>query len=196
MNRRQFLHAGMIIPALPIAAGIPFRNAVAGSLRGSNPIRMHKLIFDERFPEGRAFAAQADRLGLSTHAIRGDVTDLWYHDLDLRWRKGPSAIAGMTTGDSLFCLERLAWDREMRVVFRAEHSCLPGGFTEHRLYGPVRLLEHAADLLKGQADWGGPVAQLVAGCPADRSAVSEESIVAGSLDAGAERMPLVSWVIA
>lgn len=186
----------MVIPALPIAAGIPFRNVIAGRPRQTESIRLYKLIFDERFPESRDFGAQAGRLHSSTHAIRGDVTDLWYNDLDLRWRAGPAPIAGMTTGDSLFCLERLAWDRGMRVVFRAEHHCLPGGLTEHRLHGSMDLLEIARDELSGQPDWGGPIAHLVARCPRDRLPVSKATIMARSADAGAERIPLVSWVIA
>jgi hypothetical protein len=45
------------------------------------------------------------------HAIRGDITDLWFHDLDLRWKQGPAPIAGLTTHGPLFCLERLAWGK-------------------------------------------------------------------------------------
>jgi hypothetical protein len=65
-----------------------------------------------------AFAREAAVLGIPRDAIRGDVTDLWYGSLSLRWRERPEATAGLTREDSLFCLEQLARDHRMRVVFR------------------------------------------------------------------------------
>ena len=56
------------------------------------------------------------------HGIRGDITDLWFHDLDPQWKKQPVAIAGLTAHGPLFCLERLAWDHGMRVVSRVEQG--------------------------------------------------------------------------
>jgi hypothetical protein len=47
------------------------------------------------------------------------------------WTKQPVAIAGLTAHGPLFCLERLAWDHGMRVVFRAEH---PAGIDAEPLY--------------------------------------------------------------
>ncbi len=55
-------------------------------------------------------------------AICGDVTDLWFNELSVRWKQGPAPIAGLTARNSLFCLERLAWDASMRVVSRSEDS--------------------------------------------------------------------------
>ena len=81
---------------------------------------LYKVIFDERFPASVAFANQAQRQGLPVHAIRGDITSLWFHDLDLRWKQGPAAIAGLTDPNALFCLDLLARDKGMRVA-----SCEP-----------------------------------------------------------------------
>ncbi len=86
------------------------------------------MIFDERFPASVAFGEEWKARGAAVHAIRGDITDLWFHDLDLQWKKRPVAIAGLTAHGPLFCLERLAWDRGMRVVSRVEQpSCDPDG---------------------------------------------------------------------
>jgi hypothetical protein len=82
--------------------------------------RLYKVIFDERFPASVAFADQVRREGLPVHGIRGDITALWFHDLDLRWKQGPAAIAGLTDANALFCLDLLARDKGMRVQARTE----------------------------------------------------------------------------
>ena len=53
-------------------------------------------------------------------AIKGDITDLYFHDLSLRWNRGPTTIAGLSTKASLFCLEMLARDRGMRLAYMAD----------------------------------------------------------------------------
>jgi hypothetical protein len=107
---------------LPIAA--------AGSnLAPSRPddrASFYKVIFDQRFPASVAFGDEWKARGAAVHAIRGDITDLWFHDLDLQWKKRPVPIAGLTAHGPLFCLERLAWDHGMRVVSRVEQPSRDG----------------------------------------------------------------------
>jgi hypothetical protein len=80
------------------------------------------VIFDKRFPASVAFGEKWKAGGAPVHGIRGDITDLWFHDLDAQWKKQPVAIAGLTAHGPLFCLERLAWDHGMRVVSRVEQG--------------------------------------------------------------------------
>lgn len=75
----------------------------------------YKAVFDERFEDARAFATQATARATPTVAIRGDVTNLFFNDLDLRWKLGPVWLIGFTTAASLFCLHLLARDRGMRL---------------------------------------------------------------------------------
>ncbi len=81
---------------------------------------LYKVIFDERFPASVAFGEVWSSRGAPVHAIRGDITDLWFQDLDPHWKKQPVAIAGLTAHGPLFCLEQLAWNHGMRVAFRIE----------------------------------------------------------------------------
>jgi len=83
---------------------------------------LHKAVFDERFPSSVAFARAWHRLGAPVHGIRGDVTSLWYDDLYHAWKRGPFALAGMTTAESLFCLETLARDAGHCVTSRQPHE--------------------------------------------------------------------------
>ena len=107
-SRRTFLKAAVGVTA----AGSVILPA-AGRARVPT---FYKAVFDERFADSRAFAKSAAERGMPTAAIRGDVTRLFYDDLDLRWKQGPVLLTGCTTRASLFCLDLLARDRGMRVA--------------------------------------------------------------------------------
>ena len=124
-SRREFIQAGIAASVLPMI--VSAREISRQPLL--NPQSFYKVIFDQRFPASVAFAREMNQLGASVHAIEGDITDLWFHDLHAAWTKQPVAIAGMTAHGPLFCLERLAWDHGMRVTFRAEHA-LPDAAAE------------------------------------------------------------------
>jgi hypothetical protein len=120
-SRREFLQAGIAASLLPVAA------AAAAPKDPVPSVSFYKVIFDERFPASVAFGDEWKARGARVHAIRGDITDLWFHDLDRRWKQhGPAAIAGLTAHGPLFCLERLAWEHGMRVVSRVEQSTHDG----------------------------------------------------------------------
>lgn len=89
MKRRRFLHVSIAASALPIAAGMPFQTAAA---RRFPTLPLYKVIFEDSIRECRAFAGAARRLSAVTCPMRGDITDVWYHDLHLRWREQPAAV--------------------------------------------------------------------------------------------------------
>ncbi len=107
-SRRAFLKAA----AGACATGAIIRPSWA---HGIAVPHYYKVVFDERFEDACAFASDASARRIPTAAIRGDITSLFYNDLDLRWKQGPVSLAGYTTAASLFCLDLLARDRGMRV---------------------------------------------------------------------------------
>lgn len=111
-NRRQFLQAGISALLLPLLSRKAFG---AGA-----PKTFDLVIFDQRYLKARTFAEQARHAGLECAAIQGDITELYFRDLALRWSRRPSTIAGLSTIASLFCLEILARDRGMRLVYFAD----------------------------------------------------------------------------
>ncbi len=116
-TRRQFVAAGTAV--LAVAAAHPARSL------SKIPLTPFRAIYDERFEVARRFANDAIDRGWVTRAIRGDVTQVWFHELAVRWKRGPAAIAGLTTPQSLFVLERLAWDVGMRVTVRETDNATP-----------------------------------------------------------------------
>jgi hypothetical protein len=109
-NRREFLQGGIALSLLPLLPRKWLSAAVP-------PKALDMVIFDQRFPKARDLALQARDAGLDCVAIEGDITHLYFHDLALRWTRGPTTIAGLSTKASLFCLEMLARDRGMRLAY-------------------------------------------------------------------------------
>jgi len=112
-SRRELLQIGLTGSAL-----LALSPLINGAIASAPPARLYKAIYDERFPSSLAFARELDRQGVHVHGIRGDVTALWYHDLHFQWKEGSVELAGMTTSESLFCLEMLARDAGQRVTSR------------------------------------------------------------------------------
>jgi hypothetical protein len=107
-SRRIFLKCGL---------GACSASALIPTLSARPVMPYYKAVFDQRFEKARAFATQATARATPTMAIRGDVTNLFFNDLDLRWKLGPVWLIGFTTSASLFCLHLLARDRGMRLRF-------------------------------------------------------------------------------
>lgn len=195
-SRREFLQIGITALALPVAGHAAFSPAISALAAEAARATFYRVVFDARYPASRAFASEAKMLGLPIRGVNGDITDLWFNDLDLRWKQGPTSIAGLTTKESLFCLDLLARDRGMRVVFRADHRFLPGGGLEHRFSGPQHVLRYAVTLRDGGADWGSRAAGLVTRFSGKRSPSAGATIVAPQAKRGNDPEHLVSWVIA
>lgn len=190
-NRREFIQACIAASAVPTTTALAWNPAVA---RASGP-SYFRTIFDERFPESVTFGVEADRQGESARSIKGDITPLWFNEIDVQWRKEPAAIAGLTPFGPLFCLERWGWDAGLRVVFRAEHSVVEGRF-QHKFSGPPDVLAEAQTRLSGP-DWATQMARLAVSCRHEISAPSEISIAGhdGAIRT-TEDESLFSWVIA
>ena len=134
MNRRDFVVCGSgVVAALGVAALGAAGPAEAERPR-SVPGRLpHKVIVDKRFQESCGFGYAAAQLGCAVQPISGDVTSLWFNELQPLWARGEGEIVGMTTQASLMCLEQLAWNQWMRVAARIEHRSEPDGTVRHRL---------------------------------------------------------------
>lgn len=87
-------------------------------------LSIYKVIFDDRFSAARAFGSSAESRGLRTAVIRGDITALWLDDLKAHWQSGGATIVGMTTPQTLLCLEQLAHDTWRRVLQRTAYPQL------------------------------------------------------------------------
>jgi hypothetical protein len=196
-DRRTFLKTGITALALPTIARNAFSLPLAGPAAGTSYITPYKVIFDQRYPDSLAFAAEAERLGAIIHGIQGDVTDLWYHDLYHVWKQGPAPIMGMTTPDALFCLDILARDQRMHVVLRVEHNYLSDNRIEHVINSMAPAPPAVAELEHVGPAWNIQMSGVVLRCPETRSQASCATLVTQLDRPVPDRPPpLVSWVIA
>jgi hypothetical protein len=154
----------------------------------------HRAVFDERFAECRGFRDELHIAGVVTSAIRGDVAKLWYHDLRVHLSETRLPVAGLTDRAALFCLEELARDVSMRVIFRADHIIDQNGQTQHTAVGPASLVA-ASGQLTAEAGFGHTMARLFR-----RFDISEPRDVAAQKRTGPfspkNKTALVSWLIA
>jgi hypothetical protein len=192
-SRREVLKAGLAASAV-LPFGARADGAVAIDVAPTETVTLYKVLYDARFAAGVAFGRRAAARGLPVQAMAGDMTRFWYDDLYHRWRQGPVAIAGLTAHGALFCLERLAWEQRMRVVYRGEHAAAPGGCVAHRFEGAA---EHtsAAAASTANAAWSAALVDIVAECPSgrvQRSAARSFTVRATA----APRETLYSWVVA
>jgi len=162
LTRRRFVAAGLAVSA---AASV----AAAASLSGGTPndplglsLPLHLALFDTRFPAAHVFARSLAIRGVSLAPYDGDVTPVWFHQLDPVWRRYPLAVAGLTTEGALFCLEQLAWDNGMRVAYRGFHEASPEGGVQHLLESSSRRPQDVRGRLSGAEPWPAQVAELIA----------------------------------
>jgi hypothetical protein len=193
VDRRAVL-GGAVLSAGALAAGPGAQAEAPSKAARPAPYRIHKVVYDERFAEPVRFARTAESLGLKAHAISGDMTALWYHELDGLWREQAVAVAGMTAHGPMFCLELLARDRGMRLVYQAEHQ-IADAEVRHTVSGALPSLRRSTGLTRSGAAWPELMAALVADTPVGPALNGAVGVVTRTEAAKAAREPLFTWVI-
>lgn len=189
-NRREFLQSGIALSMLSLPV---FADGTTTSERSGSRLALERFVFDDRFAEAAEAARHAAGRGVRLTPFSGDLTQLWYDDLDLRWKSRPMALAGVTTWHSLFVLETLAADRRMRVVYRGEHAIPAEGRLSHSLWGPSPVVEGV--LASSGACWAG-FAHAMTLCPAERIAPVKREVTTGAAAGTTRTEALYSWIIA
>jgi hypothetical protein len=196
VNRRSVLKIGAATVA-GVLVKVPVSDQNLSQTRAQ--IAFHRAVFDERFAECRGFAAELDSAGVFTSAIRGDVAKLWYDDLRVHLRENRLPFAGLTDRAALFCLEELARDVGMRVIFRADHMIDQNGHTQHTAVGPASLAAVARNLPK-ETGFGRALAVLFSQFDINALNASRPGDMAAQKRTGPfspeNKTALVSWLIA
>ena len=189
LNRRDLLRGAATLPALALTP-VPFDAALGAS---APVLELERFVFDVRFAEAGAMAEHMKRLGVRLSPVADDLMTLWYDDLDLKWRKAPMALAGVTLEDALFVLETFALDRGMHVVYRGEHGLVEHGMITHRLAGPAALIDHLDPL---PVDWERALATAITECPLGAPPTARAELLSAGRELSLRDAPLYSWIIA
>ncbi len=159
VTRRQFVQtsvAGSLAGALALwtrASAVWGANLRPIPAPASDAARvpLRAVLFDERFAEALRFGEAARERGLPTRSLRADVTDIWYGELHPLWKTRAVPIAGLTAYSALFCLEQLAWDHRMRVIYHGVH---PPASNSGPTDWPSRVASMIADV-ESHGGWTG-----------------------------------------
>jgi hypothetical protein len=196
VNRRSVLKIGAAT-----VAGALVKMPVSGrdlSLKRTH-LGFHRVVFEESFGECQAFATELETAGVCTSAIRGDIAELWYEDLRVNLSKKRAPLAGLTDRPALFCLEELARDVGMRVIFRADHVIDQNGHTQHSAVGPASLVAVARNLPQ-EAGFGRTIARLFSQFDVNGLNISGAGEMAAQKRTGPfspqNKTALVSWLMA
>ncbi|WP_120077671.1 hypothetical protein [Aurantiacibacter odishensis] len=109
ISRREFVKWS----GFASTCGTTWQSALAAPL-ADTPRGLNALLLDTRF--GRLQPNAVSHVPVLRFS--GDVTGVWYDELDTRWRRKGFVLGGITGADALFVLETLANDRGRRVVSR------------------------------------------------------------------------------
>jgi hypothetical protein len=150
------------------------------------PYQFFRVLFDNMSPEGAAFGAEAAAHGAVTRAVGADLGSLWMYEIEPKWKDCPSAVAGLTSGPHLFCLELLARDYGMGLVYRVRHEISTG---------PAVLSSWTDQLAASRRDWTSLAASLAMNCPAAIRPARDLDLVDLASGSTLDRT-LFSWVIA
>jgi len=189
LTRRDFCRTTSVVAA----SSMMLPNFTFGQ---ASILPLYKIIADENFELSTAFAQHAAARGANVHVGSSDITSLWFHDLEPRWRHTPLAIAGLTTPEALFCLEQLARDHGMRVVTRAEHRMRNHEVIEHSIYGPSEVVSCMDYGCKTTTAWPATVADALLTFPSTPRLFTTTTIAQNVAREQRLNDTLVSWLIA
>lgn len=200
VSRRKFVTGCLASAGIAAAAAPP--TALAFASVAMSPSALQLALFDTRFPAAVAFSRGMVRRGVALAPFHGDVTAVWFEQLDPRWRRESISVAGMTAPSTLFCLEQLAWDHGLRVAFRGTHDPAPLGGMTHLLEAAADRRQDLMSHFSEDRAWAAQVADHIASIsePAPAFPSRPESRSMSRLLTGASRYDgetkLVSWLIA
>ncbi len=149
-------------------------------------------IFDSNYKESKTFSETLVNNGIASLDIQKSLSDLWYNELRNSLRDNPKTLFGLTDRASLFCIEELARDLNMKVHTRIDHLIDQHGNIEHA--SASDNLNEATKLLSN--NFGRQIAEateLTEKPSNGQSTVSTQKLTGPS--APANTIALVSWVI-
>jgi len=171
--------------------GIAMSQNVTGAL-AATPNKNCLIVADTRIAASHDFAAQAVPNSERIAWIEGDITKLWYEELDARWRDERIAVTGLTEYGPFFCLERLAMDRGLRVAFKVSHR-RDGSQLLHEICGPKEVMTEQALNDLSEQRWPAQAARMAVASRAGGQIISQLRKMSSVVD---DRWPLlVSWMI-
>jgi hypothetical protein len=191
IRRRDFLR---IAPATVTTALAAQWTHAFESLAPSGRAVFGTAIVNPVFEQSLAFASIVKSHGIRIMHVAGDVGPRWYGELRPRLRAARMPFAGLTDRATLFCLEELARDVEMRVVARIDHLIASDGSVVHDVTAPD-CVEPGLSPARANASFGAASAELLM-CHAWHRLTCSRAQKCRGPAAPPDTTALATWVIA
>ena len=137
ISRRKLLISGAAASVAGVINGVS-GHANAADRAGAFGSRF-RIVIEPHHEASVAFARSLNDRCMSVSEVRDDLGQLWYGELRGQLRRTRTPLAGVTDRATLFCLEELARDVDMRVRFRVDRMVGQGGRTRHEVSGQPSL---------------------------------------------------------
>jgi hypothetical protein len=151
-------------------------------------------IVNPRIEQSVAFGAVLKSHGIRITELTGDVGQLWYGELRAQLRASRKPLGGLTHRATLFCLEELARDVDMKVVARIDHVIARDGSIAHDVTVPDSV-ESGLPSVHEHTSFGAASGELLMCHAWHRLSCSTAQKRSGPA-APADTTALVTWVIA
>ena len=154
----------------------------------------YRAVFQPHHEASVAFARTLKDRCISVSEVSGDLGQLWYGELRGQLRRNKTPVAGLTDRATLFCLEELARDVDMRVRFRVDRVVEQGGQIRHEVSGRATFVPALGDLRTDES-FGNAMASLIRLVDNSLSGDVGAQRRTGPFHNASERA-LVAWIIA
>lgn len=187
ISRRGLIQVGAALAASTIAV------KKAGAFGRAHGWALHEVFVEVGTNDTEPFARAAASRGLVVHPVRDDLAPAYLRLLP-DWHRGKiGPIGGLTRINSLFHIERLAWDHtRMRVVLLGRHAIHDGKFV-HALRGPSAAAGRFHESVRW-IDWRIAIARTLTEVPRIAPVLKPVHAVRDAVIEGDQA--LFSWVIA
>lgn len=190
-SRREVMQYAVALGALGSSIA---RAAAPVESPASGPIG--QVVVDPALEGAAQFLATARRHGAAVSLLDGDLGRVWMNEIEPRWRRGPTRLAGFTGGGALFCLELFARDYGMQLAYRIEHAGTAAAM-QHSFAGPAPGAQGwSRELAAAGAHWSSAAAAFAIGNPGARCARPNLDLLDLSARCGRTVQTAYSWVIA
>ncbi|QKF81043.1 hypothetical protein [Halarcobacter ebronensis] len=194
ISRRSFIKStslGMTIFATQ-AFSQPLSTLIFDNKK-QNIIDLDYVIYDKGVKRSEEFAKKMAALGTKTYEINGDISNLWSEVIRPTWGiKNDTAIAGLTTYETLFVLQKVAFDRGMVLYFNAEHK-IDGKDAIHNIKTTKNQFAKIKNNL-GKYSWTETLALNMNSYPYEKAQIRSD--LKSVADSSANKEILYSWIIA
>ncbi|WP_320036123.1 hypothetical protein [Halarcobacter sp.] len=194
LSRRSFLKSTSL--GATILASSAYSNPLSSLIlsdKKQKNIDLDYVIFDKGIEKSEEFAQKMKALGTKTYEINKDISQMWSEVISPTWGKNKNtAIAGLTTYETMFVLERLAFDKGMLMYFNAEHNIANNNINHELQASKVEIDKIKKNLDK--YDWTDALALKINNYEYER--IDSKTKISTNNNKNEKNQILYSWIIA